>query len=62
MGAWLQPRGMTLVGAPISMKVRWPTAGYRDAGRARPLDKVQHTQRPLAVAMAGGNDFDPFKD
>jgi tRNA-splicing ligase RtcB (3'-phosphate/5'-hydroxy nucleic acid ligase) len=24
--------------------------------------KVQHTQRPLAVAMAGGNDFDPFKD
>jgi tRNA-splicing ligase RtcB len=24
--------------------------------------KVQHTLRPFAVAMAGGNEFDPFKD
>jgi hypothetical protein len=24
--------------------------------------KVQHTQRPFAVAMAGENEFDPFRD
>ena len=24
--------------------------------------KVQHTPRPFAVAMAGENEFDPFKD
>jgi len=26
------------------------------------LTKVQHTLRPFAVAMAGENEFDPFKD
>ncbi len=24
--------------------------------------RVQHTLRPFAVAMAGENEFDPFKD
>ena len=62
MDAWLQSRGVTLVGADLDES---PMA-YRRlpevlAEHARSI-KVQHTLRPFAVAMAGENEFDPFKD
>jgi len=31
------------------------------AAHARSIE-VQHTLRPFAVAMAGENEFDPYKD
>ena len=62
MDAWLQSRGVTLVGADLDES---PMA-YRRlpavlAEHARSI-KVQHTLRPFAVAMAGESEFDPFKD
>jgi tRNA-splicing ligase RtcB (3'-phosphate/5'-hydroxy nucleic acid ligase) len=62
MDAWLQQRGVTLVGAdldesPMAYR-RLPEVLARHAGTIR----VQHTLRPFAVAMAGAGEFDPFKD
>jgi len=60
MDAWLQERGVTLVGAdldesPMAYR-RLPEVLAEHAGSV----KVVHTLRPFAVAMAG--EFDPFKD
>src|SRR3954454_21884960 len=62
MDAWLQSRGVTLVGAdldesPMAYR-RLPEVLAEHGGSIR----VQHTLRPFAVAMAGENEFDPFKD
>jgi len=62
MDAWLQKRGVTLVGADLDES---PMA-YRRlpeviAEHANTI-KVLHTLRPFAVAMAGSGEFDPFKD
>jgi tRNA-splicing ligase RtcB len=62
MDEWLQSRGVTLVGADLDES---PMA-YRRlpdvlAEHSNSI-KVLHTLRPFAVAMAGENEFDPFKD
>lgn len=62
MDAWLQSRGVTLVGADLDES---PMA-YRRlpevlAEHASSL-KILHRLRPFAVAMAGAGEFDPFKD
>jgi tRNA-splicing ligase RtcB len=62
MDAWLQQRGVTLVGAdldesPMAYR-RLPEVLAQHAGTIR----VLHTLRPFAVAMAGAGEFDPFKD
>jgi tRNA-splicing ligase RtcB len=62
MDAWLQQRGVTLVGAdldesPMAYR-RLPEVIAQHAGTVR----VLHTLRPFAVAMAGAGEFDPFKD
>jgi tRNA-splicing ligase RtcB len=62
MDAWLQARGVTLIGADLDES---PMA-YRRlpeviAEHANTI-KVLHTLRPFAVAMAGSGEFDPFKD
>ena len=62
MDAWLQSRGVTLIGADLDES---PMA-YRRlpdvlAHHARSV-KVLHRPRPFAVAMAGDGEFDPFKD
>jgi tRNA-splicing ligase RtcB (3'-phosphate/5'-hydroxy nucleic acid ligase) len=62
MDAWLQSRGVTLVGAdldesPMAYR-RLPEVLAQHAGSV----KVLHTLRPFAVAMAGAGEFDPFKD
>jgi tRNA-splicing ligase RtcB len=62
MDAWLQQRGVTLVGAdldesPMAYR-RLPQVLAQHAGTIR----VLHTLRPFAVAMAGAGEFDPFKD
>ena len=62
MDAWLQQRGVTLIGAdldesPMAYR-RLPQVLARHAGTIR----VLHTLRPFAVAMAGAGEFDPFKD
>jgi tRNA-splicing ligase RtcB (3'-phosphate/5'-hydroxy nucleic acid ligase) len=62
MDAWLQSRGVTLVGADLDES---PMA-YRRlpeviAAHANTI-KVLRTLRPFAVAMAGSGEFDPFKD
>jgi tRNA-splicing ligase RtcB len=62
MDAWLQGRGVTLVGAdldesPMAYR-RLPDVLAEHAGSV----KVLHTLRPFAVAMAGEGEFDPFKD
>jgi tRNA-splicing ligase RtcB len=62
MDAWLQQRGVTLVGAdldesPMAYR-RLPEVIAQHAGTIR----VLHTLRPFAVAMAGAGEFDPFKD
>jgi hypothetical protein len=46
-----------LAGADFSSVIRCGSARG-----TRGLDQVQHTLRPFAVAMAGENEFDPFKD
>jgi tRNA-splicing ligase RtcB (3'-phosphate/5'-hydroxy nucleic acid ligase) len=62
MDAWLQQRGVTLIGAdldesPMAYR-RLPEVLARHAGTVR----VLHTLRPFAVAMAGEGEFDPFRD
>jgi tRNA-splicing ligase RtcB (3'-phosphate/5'-hydroxy nucleic acid ligase) len=62
MDAWLQQRGVTLVGAdldesPMAYR-RLPEVLAQHAGTIR----VLHTLRPFAVTMAGAGEFDPFKD
>jgi tRNA-splicing ligase RtcB len=62
MDAWLQERGVTLVGrrldeSPMAYR-RLPEVLAQHAGTV----KVLHTLRPFAVAMAGEGEFDPFKD
>ena len=62
MDAWLQSRGVTLIGAdldesPMAYR-RLPEVLAHHAGSV----KVLHTLRPFAVAMAGAGEFDPFKD
>jgi tRNA-splicing ligase RtcB len=62
MDAWLQGRGVTLVGgdldeSPMAYR-RLPEVLAEHAGSV----KVVHTLRPFAVAMAGEGEFDPFKD
>src|SRR5712671_6677890 len=62
MLAWLQSRGVTLVGAdldesPMAYR-RLPEVLAHHAGSIR----VLQTLRPFAVAMAGEGEFDPFKD
>jgi tRNA-splicing ligase RtcB (3'-phosphate/5'-hydroxy nucleic acid ligase) len=62
MDAWLQSRGVTLIGAdldesPMAYR-RLPEVLAEHAGSV----KVLHTLRPFAVVMAGENEFDPFKD
>ena len=62
MDSWLQSRGVTLIGAdldesPMAYR-RLPEVLAAHAGSV----KVVHTLRPFAVAMAGANEFDPFKD
>jgi tRNA-splicing ligase RtcB len=62
MDAWLQERGVTLIGAdldesPMAYR-RLPEVIAQHAGTV----KVLHTLRPFAVAMAGAGEFDPFKD
>jgi len=62
MDAWLQGRGVTLIGADLDES---PMAYRRlsdvlahHAGTV----KVLHTLRPFAVPMAGAGEFDPFRD
>ena len=62
MDAWLQSRGVTLIGAdldesPMAYR-RLPEVLAQHAGSVR----VLHTLRPFAVAMVGEGEFDPFKD
>ncbi len=62
MDAWLQSRGVTLVGAdldesPMAYR-RLPEGLAHHAGTV----KVLHTLRPFAVAMAGAGESDPLKD
>jgi tRNA-splicing ligase RtcB (3'-phosphate/5'-hydroxy nucleic acid ligase) len=62
MDAWLQERGVTLIGAdldesPMAYR-RLPEVLAHHASTV----KVLHTLRPFAVAMAGAGEFDPFKD
>jgi tRNA-splicing ligase RtcB (3'-phosphate/5'-hydroxy nucleic acid ligase) len=62
MDRWLIERGVTLIGAdldesPMAYR-RLPEVLAQHAGTF----KVLHTLRPFAVAMAGENEFDPWKD
>ncbi len=62
MDAWLQERGILLAGAdldesPMAYR-RLPAVLAHHAASV----KVLHTLRPFAVAMAGGDEFDPWKD
>jgi tRNA-splicing ligase RtcB len=62
MDQWLQARGVVLVGAdldesPMAYR-RLPEVLAHHAASVR----VVHTLRPLAVAMAGDGEFDPWKD
>jgi len=62
MDAWLQERGVTLVGAdldesPMAYR-RLPDVLAHHSASTR----VLHRLRPFAVAMAGEGEFDPFKD
>lgn len=62
MDQWLQSRGVTLIGADLDVRPmayrRLPEVLAEHSGPIR----VLHTLRPFAVAMAGENEFDPFKD
>ena len=62
MNAWLQQRGVMLVGAdldesPMAYR-RLPEVIAQHAGTV----KVLHTLRPFAVVMAGTRELDPWKD
>lgn len=62
MDAWLQRRGVTLVGADLDES---PMA-YRRLDEVLAFHsasvRVLHRLRPFAVVMAGEGEFDPFKD
>jgi tRNA-splicing ligase RtcB (3'-phosphate/5'-hydroxy nucleic acid ligase) len=62
MDAWLQRRGVTLIGADLDES---PMA-YRRLDEVlayhAPSARVVHRLRPFAVVMAGDGEFDPFKD
>jgi len=62
MDEWLQRRGVMVSGgdldeSPMAYR-RLPEVLAHHAGSV----KVLHTLHPFAVAMAGTNEFDPFKD
>jgi tRNA-splicing ligase RtcB len=62
MQAWLRARGVMLYGgdldeAPQAYR-RLPEVLACHEGTV----KIEHTLRPFAVAMAGADVFDPFKD
>jgi len=62
MDAWLQQRGVILVGAdldesPMAYR-RLPEVLAHHGNSIR----VLHTLRPFAVAMAGDGEYDPWKD
>jgi tRNA-splicing ligase RtcB len=62
MDAWLQERGVVLVGAdldesPMAYR-RLPDVLAEHFNSV----KVLHTLRPFGVAMAGEGEFDPWKD
>jgi tRNA-splicing ligase RtcB (3'-phosphate/5'-hydroxy nucleic acid ligase) len=62
MDAWLQERGVLVAGgdldeSPMAYR-RLPDVLAHHAGTV----KVLHTLRPFAVAMAGDDTFDPWKD
>jgi tRNA-splicing ligase RtcB (3'-phosphate/5'-hydroxy nucleic acid ligase) len=61
MDAWLQDRGVTLIGADLDESPmahrRLPEVIAHHAGTVR----VLHTLRPFAVVMAGDGEFDPYK-
>ncbi len=62
MDAWLQSRGVTLVGAdldesPMAYR-RLPEVLAHHAASVR----VVHALRPFVVVMAGEGEFDPFRD
>jgi tRNA-splicing ligase RtcB (3'-phosphate/5'-hydroxy nucleic acid ligase) len=62
MDVWLRQRGVTLIGAdldesPMAYR-RLPEVLAHHSNSV----KVLHTLRPFAVAMAGGGEFDPWKD
>ena len=62
MDAWLQARGVTLIGAdldesPMAYR-RLPEVIAEHASTIR----VLHTLRPFAVVMAGEREVDPWKD
>jgi tRNA-splicing ligase RtcB len=62
MDQWLRERGVILLGAdldesPMAYR-RLPDVLDRHVGTIR----IQHTLHPFAVAMAGEDEFDPFKD
>lgn len=62
MDQWLQARNVVLVGADIDESPmayrRLPEVLAHHASSVRTV----HTLRPVAVAMAGKGEFDPFKD
>jgi tRNA-splicing ligase RtcB len=62
MHAWLRAKGVRLIGgdldeAPQAYR-RLPDVLAHHAGTVQ----IEHTLRPFAVVMAGGDVFDPFKD
>lgn len=62
MDAWLQNRGVTLIGAdldesPMAYRRLPDVLAYHSNSI-----KILHTLRPFAVVMAGSGEFDPFKD
>ena len=62
MDAWLQERGVLLLGAdldesPMAYRRLPDVLAHHTASV-----KVLHTLRPFAVAMAGEGEFDPFRD
>lgn len=62
MDAWLRERGVTLIGADLDES---PMA-YRRLddvlAHHATTTRVLHRLRPFGVVMAGGNEFDPWKD
>ena len=59
---WIAPLGVELRGAGVDESPhcykRLPEVLEQHAGSIR----VLHTLTPLGVAMAGENEFDPYKD
>jgi tRNA-splicing ligase RtcB len=62
MQAWLRTRGVMLLGADLDEAPqayrRLPEVLAHHDGTV----KIEHRLRPFAVAMAGADVFDPFKD